>query len=112
MSKVYPDAKAALDGLLHDNMTIAAGGFGLCGIPENLIAALHESGVKGLTIGLTAPGEVGGHNRCATEFLGEGAEPALVTAAEDEADAFTPQPSGNDGAQPRRGSRQQRQPPA
>src|SRR5256885_16454782 len=50
MSKVYPDAKAALDGLLHDNMTIAAGGFGLCGIPENLIAALHESGVKGLTI--------------------------------------------------------------
>src|SRR5919205_3803258 len=50
MSKVYPDAKAALDGLLHDNMTIAAGGFGLCGIPENLIAALHDSGVKGLTI--------------------------------------------------------------
>src|SRR5207302_5999960 len=50
MSKVYPDAKAALDGLLHENMTIAAGGFGLCGIPENLIAALHDSGVKGLTI--------------------------------------------------------------
>src|ERR1700726_4989965 len=50
MSKVYPDAKAALEGLLHDNMTIAAGGFGLCGIPENLIAALHDSGVKDLTI--------------------------------------------------------------
>src|SRR2546428_13045364 len=50
MNKVYSDAKAALAGLLHDNMTIAAGGFGLCGIPENLIAALHESGVKGLTI--------------------------------------------------------------
>src|SRR6266446_7826458 len=50
MSKVYPNAAAALAGLLHDNMTIAAGGFGLCGIPENLIAALHESGVKGLTI--------------------------------------------------------------
>ncbi len=50
MSKVYPDAKSALDGLLHDNMTIAAGGFGLCGIPENLIAALHDSGVKDLTI--------------------------------------------------------------
>src|SRR5256885_3055727 len=50
MNKVYANAKAALDGLLHDNMTIAAGGFGLCGIPENLIAALHESGVKGLTI--------------------------------------------------------------
>src|ERR671936_886435 len=50
MSKVYPTAKEALAGLLHDNMTIAAGGFGLCGIPENLIAAVHESGVKGLTI--------------------------------------------------------------
>src|SRR3954452_7546091 len=50
MSKVYADTKSALDGLLHDNMTVAAGGFGLCGIPENLIAALHESGVKGLTI--------------------------------------------------------------
>src|SRR5215831_4295975 len=50
MNKVYPDAKAALEGLLHDNMTIAAGGFGLCGIPENLIASVHESGVKGLTI--------------------------------------------------------------
>src|SRR6266576_2466638 len=50
MNKVYPDATAALNGLLHDNMTIAAGGFGLCGIPENLIAALCDNGVKGLTI--------------------------------------------------------------
>src|ERR1041385_5492400 len=50
MNKVYPNAKAALEGLLHDNMTIAAGGFGLCGIPENLIAAVHDSGVKALTI--------------------------------------------------------------
>ena len=50
MSKVYPNATAALAGLLHDNMTLAAGGFGLCGIPENLIVALRDSGVKGLTI--------------------------------------------------------------
>src|SRR5258707_1953027 len=50
MSKVYADARSALAGLLKDDMTIAAGGFGLCGIPENLIAALVESGVKGLTI--------------------------------------------------------------
>ncbi|CAN5588934.1 3-oxoacid CoA-transferase subunit B [soil metagenome] len=50
MSKVYPDPEAALAGLLHDDMTIAAGGFGLCGIPENLIAALRDSGVKNLTI--------------------------------------------------------------
>ena len=50
MKKVYPDAKTALAGLLHDDMTIAAGGFGLCGIPENLIGALVESGAKNLTI--------------------------------------------------------------
>ena len=50
MSKVHPDAPAALAGLLRDNLTIAAGGFGLCGIPENLIAALRDSGVRGLTI--------------------------------------------------------------
>jgi 3-oxoacid CoA-transferase subunit A len=50
MQKIYPDANAALDGLLHDGMTIAAGGFGLCGIPERLIDAIVESGVKDLTI--------------------------------------------------------------
>ncbi len=50
MSKVYSDTAAALDGLLHDNMTVATGGFGLCGIPENLIAALRDSGVKRRTI--------------------------------------------------------------
>ena len=46
MSKVYSDPTAALDCLLHHNMTVAAGGFGLCGIPENLIAALCDSGSK------------------------------------------------------------------
>ena len=50
MKKVYPDAKAALAGLLRDDMTIMAGGFGLCGIPESLIEAIRDSGVKGLTI--------------------------------------------------------------
>ena len=49
-SKVYPDAKTALDGLLFDGMFIAAGGFGLCDIPELSIAAIRESGVKDLTI--------------------------------------------------------------
>jgi 3-oxoacid CoA-transferase len=49
-NKVFPDPRTALAGLLRDNLTIAAGGFGLCGIPENLILALRESGVKGLTI--------------------------------------------------------------
>ena len=50
MGKIYPDAKAALEGLTFDGMTVMAGGFGLCGIPENLIAALRDSGVKGLTV--------------------------------------------------------------
>ncbi len=47
MSKVYSDPTVALNGLLHDNMTIAAGGFGLCGIPAKLIAALRDSAVTG-----------------------------------------------------------------
>jgi 3-oxoacid CoA-transferase subunit A len=50
MKKIYPDARAALAGLLRDNMVIMAGGFGLCGIPETLIEAIRESGVKGLTV--------------------------------------------------------------
>ena len=50
MGKIYPDAKAALEGLTFDGMTVMAGGFGLCGIPENLIAGLKASGVKGLTV--------------------------------------------------------------
>ena len=49
-NKIYPDAVGALDGLLHDGMTIAAGGFGLCGIPERLIDAIVASGVTGLTV--------------------------------------------------------------
>ena len=50
MKKVYPDASAALAGLLKDGMLIMAGGFGLCGIPETLIKAIRDSGVKNLTV--------------------------------------------------------------
>ncbi len=50
MGKTYKNATEALAGLLRDNMTIAAGGFGLCGIPEHCIEAIKASGVKGLTI--------------------------------------------------------------
>ncbi len=49
MKKLYPDAKAALDGLLRNDMLIASGGFGLCGIPERFLEAIMDSGVTGLT---------------------------------------------------------------
>ena len=51
MTRIYPDAAAALDGLLFDGMTICAGGFGLCGVPEQLIDAIEHSGVRDLIIG-------------------------------------------------------------
>jgi 3-oxoacid CoA-transferase A subunit len=50
VNKLYPDAAVALDGLLRDGMTICAGGFGLCGVPERLIDAIGASGVTGLTV--------------------------------------------------------------
>jgi 3-oxoacid CoA-transferase subunit A len=49
-SKVYPDAASALRGVLEDGMTVCCGGFGLCGVPEKLIGALHASGVRDLTV--------------------------------------------------------------
>ncbi|AKM39919.1 CoA transferase subunit A [Burkholderia contaminans] len=49
MNKVYPSAAAALEGIVRDGQTFAVGGFGLCGIPEALIAALRDSAVKGIT---------------------------------------------------------------
>jgi len=50
ISKVYPNAQAALAGIVEDGMTIAVGGFGLCGIPEALIMALRDTGKKNLTV--------------------------------------------------------------
>jgi len=50
MRKIFPDAASALEGLTFDGMTVMSGGFGLCGIPEHLIAALRDSGAKGLTV--------------------------------------------------------------
>jgi 3-oxoacid CoA-transferase subunit A len=50
MRKIYPDARAALAGVLKDGMMIMAGGFGLCGIPESLILAIRDAGVKNLTV--------------------------------------------------------------
>ena len=52
--KIFPDAAAALDGVLHDGMTVMSGGFGLCGNPENLITGLLESGVKRPTVIVSA----------------------------------------------------------
>lgn len=50
LSKLWPDAHSALEDIVHDGMLLAIGGFGLCGIPEALIAALRDTGVKNLTI--------------------------------------------------------------
>ncbi len=50
MNKVYADAAAAMDGLVADGITVMAGGFGLCGIPENLIVALRDTGAGDLTV--------------------------------------------------------------
>ena len=50
MNKIYPSAAAALAGIVRDDQLLAVGGFGLCGIPEALIEALRDSGVKGLTV--------------------------------------------------------------
>jgi 3-oxoacid CoA-transferase subunit A len=49
VNKVYPNSRAALDGLLRNGMTVMVGGFGLCGVPQSLILAIRESGVKDLT---------------------------------------------------------------
>jgi 3-oxoacid CoA-transferase subunit A len=50
MSKIFKDADAALEGLTFDGMTVMSGGFGLCGIPENLILALRDSGARNMTV--------------------------------------------------------------
>src|ERR1039458_9740319 len=50
MNKLHPTARAALDGILRDGMLLAIGGFGLCGIPEALIRAVRDSGIRNLTI--------------------------------------------------------------
>ncbi len=50
MNKIYPSAAAALEGVVHDGQLLAVGGFGLCGIPEALIDALHDSGARNLTV--------------------------------------------------------------
>jgi 3-oxoacid CoA-transferase subunit A len=50
VTTIYPNAAAALEGLTFDGMTVMSGGFGLCGIPENLILALRDTGVKGISV--------------------------------------------------------------
>ena len=50
MNKLFPNPKAALEGIVRDGMLMAIGGFGLCGIPEELILALRDTGVRNLTI--------------------------------------------------------------
>ena len=64
MNKLFPNPKAALDGVVHDGMLLAVGGFGLCGIPDELIVALRNSGVRNLTIASNNAGVDGGAWGC------------------------------------------------
>lgn len=73
MKKVYNSATEALDGLLHDGMFIAAGGFGLCGIPELLLDALKDSSTKHLTFASNNAGA-----QVAAEFPAFTQKPALA----------------------------------
>ena len=59
LTKLYPNARSALDGIVQDGMLLAIGGFGLCGIPEALIEALSQTGARGLTIASNNAGIVG-----------------------------------------------------
>jgi 3-oxoacid CoA-transferase subunit A len=75
MKKIFPDAAAALDGLLFDGMTICAGGFGLSGIPERLIDALEVAGTRDLTIASNNAGIDGqGLGKLISSYVGENKE--------------------------------------
>ena len=101
MNKVWPDARAALDGVVKDGMTLAIGGFGLCGIPEALITALRDTGVKGLTVASNNAGidDVGLGQLLATRqirkmissYVGENAEFARQYLAGELEVEFSPQ---------------------
>lgn len=101
MNKVWPSAEQALQRLVQDGMTLAVGGFGLCGIPELLIAALRESGAKGLTIASNNAGidDVGLGQLLATRqirkmiasYVGENAEFARQYLAGELEVEFSPQ---------------------
>ena len=81
MRKVYPDARSALEGVCKDGMTIMAGGFGICGLPEVLINALRDTGTKGITaisnnagidgVGLSRLLETGQIRKMISSYVGE-----------------------------------------
>jgi len=101
LNKVWPSADEALQGLVQDGMTLAVGGFGLCGIPEMLIAALRDTGAKGLTIASNNAGidDVGLGQLLATRqikkmiasYVGENAEFARQYLAGELEVEFSPQ---------------------
>jgi 3-oxoacid CoA-transferase subunit A len=84
MNKLYPNPKAALEGIVRDGMLLAVGGFGLCGVPDQLIIALRDSGVRNLTIASNNAGVDGGGlglllathqiSKMISSYVGENAE--------------------------------------
>lgn len=101
MNKIYPSAKAALDGLVENGMTLAVGGFGLCGIPEALIGALRDTGKNGLTVisnnagvdgfGLGQLLETGQISKMISSYVGENKEFERQFLAGELELEFTPQ---------------------
>lgn len=100
-NKIYPDARTAIQDVVSDGMTVMSGGFGLCGIPENLIAALRDTGVKGLTVisnnagvdgfGLGQLLETRQISRMISSYVGENKEFARQYLAGELALEFNPQ---------------------
>lgn len=100
-NKIYPDARTALQDVVSDGMTVMSGGFGLCGIPENLIAALRDTGVEGLTVisnnagvdgfGLGQLLETRQISRMISSYVGENKEFARQYLAGELALEFNPQ---------------------
>src|SRR6187399_52212 len=101
MKKVYPDAKSALEGICKDGMMVMAGGFGLCGMPETLIKAIRDSGVKNLTVvsnnaGVDGAGlglllETRQIRKMISSYVGENAEFARQFLADELEIEFNPQ---------------------
>src|SRR5438045_9073660 len=101
MNKLFPNPEAALEGIVRDGMLLAVGGFGLCGIPEELILALRDTGVRNLTIASNHAGVDGARlglllatrqiKKMISSYVGENAEFERQSLGGELEDEFCPQ---------------------